>query len=103
MVTQQNNKQKKMEKQEVSGYIITTHRKNTPRLALELRERAIYLLSTGQSLEAVSREMDAILCANKRNSRIYVSYWKVTGWDKKENLYIRNTSEDCSYVSIRQK
>lgn len=92
-----------MEKQEVSGYIITTPRKNTPKLALELRERAICLLSTGQSLEAVRRELAATLGANKRNRRIYVSYWKETDWNKKESLFIRNNSEDCSYVSIRQK
>lgn len=89
-----------MKKQEVSGYIIKTHRKNTPKLALELRERAICLLSTGQSLEAVSRELAATLGANKRNRRIYVSFWMLSEWNKKEALYVRNSSEDCTYISI---
>jgi len=84
----------------INNYEITQHRKNITRFVESLKNKACHLLQEGNNLQAINTELQNDIKANERNERIYVSFWPITDWNKRELLSIRDNSQDCTLVSI---
>ena len=84
----------------INGFIVNQHRKNINILVMKCKEHALELLADGKSLKDVSEELKNMVASNKRNIRVYISYWPKTEWNKNESLNIRDKGQDCTYVSI---
>ena len=84
----------------VNNYEITQQRKNITKFVESLKEKAIRMINEGRTLQEIKTELYKDVEDNKKNTRIYVSYWPVTDWNKRELLSIRDSSQDCTLVSI---
>lgn len=89
-----------MEKITINGFVVKQYRKNITNLVMECKEHALRMLSENKSLAEINDDLTNMVKANKRNIRIYISYWPITEWNERELLSIRDKGQDCTYVSI---
>lgn len=89
-----------METKIVAGHKVATFRKNNSKLVLSMRDKAMELLAQNKPLQEIKDEREIILKGYKRYTSTYVSFYPITDWNKRESLSIRDSSYDCTYVSI---
>jgi hypothetical protein len=85
---------------EIGKYSITYNRKNIPRFVQRLTYRAMHIIAGGDNLEKVDQVLRSHLNEIEYHGSIYISYRRVSEWNDRESLYIRNSSGDYTLVSI---
>ena len=87
----------------INGIVITQHRKNIAKYVSLLIDNAQKLIKEGKPLCEISDILRDQLATNTRNTRIYISYLPIKTWNKNEYIGIRDSSQDCTLISIRRE